>query len=88
LNYIDIRNYREVEWAIGTRFQADRDLFIMNGVRGSVIDPSANPGGSTCKIGMDATFKNEMFNRFRKVEIPKEVQKRVLGILDEVGGKV
>ncbi|MEW5725919.1 MAG: UbiD family decarboxylase, partial [Thermodesulfobacteriota bacterium] len=40
---IDPRNYREVEWAVATRFQADRDLILLPGLYGSVIDPSAGP---------------------------------------------
>jgi len=50
---IDIFDDREVEWAIATRFQADKDLILIEGARGSSLDPSA--GETTAKIGMDAT---------------------------------
>jgi UbiD family decarboxylase len=50
---IDILNYEEVEYAIATRFQADRDLVIVSGARGSSLDPSANE--TTTKWGIDAT---------------------------------
>jgi len=43
-----------VEWAIATRFQADRGLVVLHDVRGSSIDPSARDG-FTSKIGIDAT---------------------------------
>jgi len=60
---VNIWDDREVEWAIATRFQADRGLVVLNGVRGSSIDPSA--GETTAKMGMDATrpvnAKPEMF---------------------------
>ena len=51
---IDIFDERDVEWAIATRFQADRGLGVLHGVRGSSIDPSAHDG-FTSKMGIDAT---------------------------------
>jgi 2,5-furandicarboxylate decarboxylase 1 len=52
-----------VEWAIATRFQADRDLLIMTDQPSSSLDPSAvlpgrtTPGqkARTAKMGLDAT---------------------------------
>ena len=38
---IDVFDDRDVEWAIATRFQADRGLVVLHDVRGSLIDPSA-----------------------------------------------
>ncbi|HEX9339777.1 MAG TPA: UbiD family decarboxylase [Thermoplasmata archaeon] len=51
---IDVFDDRDVEWAIATRFQADRGLVVLHGVRGSSIDPSAHDG-FTSKVGIDAT---------------------------------
>ncbi|OLS23241.1 MAG: Phenolic acid decarboxylase subunit C [Candidatus Heimdallarchaeota archaeon LC_3] len=45
----------DVEWAIATRCQADKDLVLVPGAKGSSLDPSAGPGSSTCKWGIDAT---------------------------------
>lgn len=60
---VNIWDDREVEWAVATRFQADRGLVVLHGVRGSSIDPSA--GETTAKMGVDATLplnaKPEMF---------------------------
>ncbi len=81
---IDIRNYREMEWAMATRFQADRDLFLLPGVHGSIIDPSASTSGASCKIGLDATFPKERFTSFQKVEVPKESHMRAVEILDRL----
>jgi UbiD family decarboxylase len=50
---IDIYNDEEVEWALATRFQADKDLVVVSGARGSTLDPSSD--GLTTKIGLDAT---------------------------------
>lgn len=50
----------DVEWAIATRFQADRDLIVLTDQPGSSLDPSGlhTPGrkARTAKLGMDATI--------------------------------
>jgi UbiD family decarboxylase len=57
---IDIHDPAEVEWAIATRFQADRDLIVLADQPGSSLDPSAthSPGHKTrtAKLGLDATI--------------------------------
>jgi len=56
---IDLYSPTDVEWAIATRFQADRDLLILSDQDGSSLDPSATriPGrkSRTAKMGLDAT---------------------------------
>ncbi len=53
---IDIYDPLSVEWAMATRFQADRDLVWLGRERGSSLDPSAAPGTyETCKVGFDLT---------------------------------
>jgi 2,5-furandicarboxylate decarboxylase 1 len=53
---IDIYNPQEVEWAMATRFQADRDLVIREKEPGSSLDPSSDPGTHlTTKVGFDLT---------------------------------
>ena len=51
---VDIDNPHEIEWAIATRFQADRDLLVVSGAQGSKLDPSSQEGISA-KMGIDAT---------------------------------
>ena len=51
---VDVFDDRDVEWAIATRFQADRGLVVLHDVRGSSIDPSGRDG-FTSKMGIDAT---------------------------------
>jgi 2,5-furandicarboxylate decarboxylase 1 len=51
---VDIDNPNEIEWAVATRFQADRDLVIVAGAQGSKLDPSSQDGISA-KMGIDAT---------------------------------
>jgi UbiD family decarboxylase len=56
-----------VEWALATRFQADRDTMVVQGARGSSLDPSAD--GTTAKLGLDATIPPETDRtRFQMVE--------------------
>ncbi|WP_086976004.1 UbiD family decarboxylase [Archaeoglobus fulgidus] len=50
---IDILSYEDMEFAIATRFQPDRDLVVVKGARGSSLDPSADK--TTSKWGIDAT---------------------------------
>ena len=56
---IDPFNPSMVEWAIATRFQADRDLIVLTDQAGSSLDPSGyqSPGQKalTAKMGLDAT---------------------------------
>jgi UbiD family decarboxylase len=57
---VDLYDPHDVEWAIATRFRADRDLVILNDQPSSSLDPSARqvPGekARTAKMGLDATI--------------------------------
>ncbi len=67
---IDIHDPAQVDWALATRFQADRDLFVVPGAWGSRLDPSAS-GGVTAKMGLDATAPvGGLEGAFRSVKIP------------------
>ena len=50
---INIFDDKEVEWAVATRFQANRMVRI-EGAAGSSLDPSSD--GTTWKVGIDATL--------------------------------
>ena len=55
---VDVFNDRQVNWAIATRCQPDRDITIISNARGSDLDPStAGNDGFTSKWGLDATAK-------------------------------
>jgi len=51
---IDIHDPQEVEWAVATRFQADRDLVLVSDCRASRLDPTSR-SGIGAKLGIDAT---------------------------------
>ncbi len=57
---IDIYNTVEVQWAMATRFQADRDILFLADQPGSSLDPSGThkPGqkSRTAKLGLDCTI--------------------------------
>jgi len=51
---INIYDAKDVEYAVATRFQADKDLILIKNARGSTLDPSSKDGITT-KWGIDAT---------------------------------
>lgn len=53
---IDIRDDAQVLWAIATRCQMDRDLFVVPGAFGSQLDPSATRDSISAKAAIDATM--------------------------------
>jgi 2,5-furandicarboxylate decarboxylase 1 len=58
---IDVFNGADVEWAIATRVQGDRDVFVIPGSRAKPLDPSLpiSPPGTVptgAKVGIDATI--------------------------------
>ena len=63
----------EVEYALATRFQADRDLIIMKNLRGSSLDPSSDQKNlKTAKMGIDATKSfSKRKEGFEIAKIPK-----------------
>ncbi len=71
---IDLSNPSEIEWAIATRSQLDRDLILKPNQLGSSLDPSADQvTRKTCKAGLDATIPlNADRGKFIKAKIPGE----------------
>jgi 2,5-furandicarboxylate decarboxylase 1 len=68
---IDIFDAPAVEWAVATRFQADKDLIILTEQPGSSLDPSGThvPGQKslTAKMGLDCTIPwNSDKEKFQK----------------------
>ena len=54
---IDLFDPQQVNWALATRFQWDRDLIRVDGLSTSLLDPSLEPGRKTAsKAGLDATL--------------------------------
>jgi 2,5-furandicarboxylate decarboxylase 1 len=69
---VDIHNPAEVEWAVATRFQADRDLVIVPEAQGSKLDPSTRDGVGA-KMGLDATRPLDADPmKFKRIRVPGE----------------
>ena len=70
---IDPNNAESVEYAMATRFQADKDLIIITNVRGSSLDPSSDQKKlQTAKMGIDATKSlSKRPEGFELAKIPK-----------------
>jgi 2,5-furandicarboxylate decarboxylase 1 len=85
---VDVHDPVQVEWAVATRFQADRDLVVVAGAQGSVLDPSTTTHwdgdagdiplhlqGISAKMGLDATRPVKYEGHvFTKVKVPGEDQ--------------
>ncbi len=79
---IDIYDPLQVEWALATRFQGDRDVVIQGKERGSSLDPSAEAGSHlTMKMGFDCTKPLQSAGKdYDRAAFP-EVDVEALGIL-------
>ena len=54
---VDIFSDEQMDWAMATRFQPDRDLIVMSGMRTLPLDPSLPPGSRVgAKAGFDLTW--------------------------------
>ncbi len=82
---IDPHDDRMVEWAMATRFQADRGVVIYENMPSSSLDPSAHhpPGQKSigAKLGIDATAR-ERSEEYRRLDYPgvSEARRRELGV--------
>jgi 2,5-furandicarboxylate decarboxylase 1 len=83
---VDIHDPREIEWAVATRFQADRDLVVVADSQCSKLDPSTRDGLGA-KMGLDATIPLDAPEmRFKRIAVPGE-RELVLGeVLDSAAG--
>ena len=74
---VDISNLQEVIWAVATRVQADRDIVVIPGARGSSLDPSSGAEGVVTKMGIDATAKPSLATFPKRNKVPQEVMDRL-----------
>lgn len=80
---------QEVEWALATRFQADRNLILIPELRSQPIDPSARWTGDgflTAKMGLDATRPKK--EGFEKVDVPEAVKLKLSGLLKDLRERI
>ncbi len=67
---VNIHDPKEVEWAVATRFQASRDLIVINNSQGSKLDPSTDNGVGS-KMGLDATKPVDALEfTYKRIAVP------------------
>jgi 2,5-furandicarboxylate decarboxylase 1 len=74
---VDVFDDRQMNWAIATRCQPDRDLVVVAGARGSDLDPSTREDGYTAKWGVDATAKPSLAAYTPRHRVPEDVWRRL-----------
>jgi UbiD family decarboxylase len=74
---VDVFDDRQVNWALATRCQPDRDVTIVTHARGSDLDPSTREDGYTAKWGVDATAKPSLAAFTPRHRVPPEVWQRL-----------
>jgi UbiD family decarboxylase len=74
---VDVFDDRQVNWALATRCQPDRDLVVITHARGSDLDPSTREDGYTAKWGVDATAKPSLAAYTPRHRVPAEVWQRI-----------
>jgi len=70
---INIHDPNEIEWAMATRFQADKNM-VMKREKGSSLDPSSDMDTQmTCKVGFDLTIPEGGKKEFRRPTLPMKL---------------
>jgi len=83
---VNIHDPTEVEWAVATRAQADRDLVIVAHAQGSKLDPSSRDGVGA-KLGIDATKPLDApALRFTRIRVPGEETVDLAAVVDAARG--
>ncbi len=72
---IDISDPNQIEWAMATRFQGDKDMVVLSNEKGSSLDPSSNlETRETTKIGFDLTIPSDRDPKFfKKPDLPMDI---------------
>ncbi|MFC3927157.1 UbiD family decarboxylase [Streptococcus caprae] len=78
---VDIFDMNDVMWTINTRFQAHKDIMVLEGMRNHPLDPSETPEyspeyirvkGMSSKLVLDGTVPFDMKDKFKRAQF-KEV---------------
>jgi UbiD family decarboxylase len=85
---VDIFDMNDVMWAIATRVRAERDIVLLPGCKGAILDPISDPETFTVtKMGIDAT--RPVGKDFaERLVISDEQRERARRMLEDAGVKV
>ena len=84
---IDLFDAQQINWALATRFQWDRDLIRADDLSTSLLDPSLEPGRKTAsKAGLDATLPRHPSTPPVAHPDPEALEKAA-ALLNELTGK-
>lgn len=81
---VDVTDDASVLWALATHFQPADDLFVVDGLPGSPLDPSSSLPGTTSRMALDAT-RGPDFEGVR-IDLSEESltrARRIIGSLSE-----
>lgn len=83
---VNVHDSSDVEWAIATRFQAGKDLIIIENARGSTLDSSSDQEtGLTSKMGIDSTRPlSRGEEKFERAVIP--MTERIQELVEKLSG--
>lgn len=76
---VDVFDEEDVLWAVATRMQADRDVFIVPNMMGAILDPSTR-AGTTAKMAVDATRPLGAYPR--RHTLPDEARARARALIE------
>jgi 4-hydroxy-3-polyprenylbenzoate decarboxylase len=74
---VDIFDWNDVMWTINTRFQANRDIMVLEGMRNHPLDPSERPNydpnirirGMSSKLVLDGTVPFNLKDQFKRASL-------------------
>ncbi|MEV5644407.1 UbiD family decarboxylase [Streptomyces flaveolus] len=77
---VDVTRDEQVLWALATHLQPHRDVFVVDGLPGSPLDPSSTADGTTSRMALDAT-RGPGFDgvRITVAEDSRRTARRLLG---------
>jgi UbiD family decarboxylase len=82
---VDIFNINDVMWAVATRVRAEKDITLVPGAKGAILDPTSDPETFTLtKMGIDATRPSGRDFAERLV-VPDEQRARARALLEQAG---
>ena len=82
---VDIFDMNDVMWAIATRVQAEKDIFMIPNAKSAILDPTSDPMTFTVtKMGIDATRPTGR-DFAERLAIPEAQQARAKDILRAAG---